>query len=29
MEGGKNIKQKKNKRNREVFSAVERIYGRA
>ena len=27
MGGGKNIKQKKDERNREVFSKVERIYG--
>jgi len=27
MEGKKNFKQKKNKRSREVFSTLERIYG--
>jgi len=29
MKSGKNIKQKKNKRNRETFSVVKRIYSRA
>ena len=29
MESGKNLKQKKNKRSREVLGVMERVYSRA